>query len=216
MSAATLPERQYLLLHDVDWDDFRSFERMVDDQPGHRLTYDRGRLEYMTLSHLHEFAKMVMHGLFAVLTEEFDVPRKSGGSTTFRREDLDRGFEPDQCYYVENEPQVRGKDELDLTVDPPPDVLIEIEITRSALDRLGIFAAMGIPEVWCTDGEQLRFLQLADSGEYEEQPQRRHFPSIRGSDIASFLQKRKQLDERTLLKSFREWVRDVRDSNQEN
>jgi len=156
MSTVTLPDRQYILLHDVSWDDYRSFERMVDDQPGHRLTYDRGRLEFMTLSHLHESVKMLIHDLLVVLCDEFDSPRKNGGQTTFRREDLGKGLEPDQCYYLENEPLVRGKDELDLTADPPPDLVIEIEITRSAIDRLGIFAALGIPEIWCTDGEQVR------------------------------------------------------------
>ena len=214
MSTVTLPERQYLLLHDVGWDDFRNFERMVDDQRGHRLTYDRGRLEFITLSYLHEQVKTLLDRLIFVLVEEFDLQIASGGQTTFRREDLDRGCEPDQCYYLENEPLVRGKEELDLAVDPPPDLVIEIEISRSVLDRLGVFAAFGVPEIWCTDGERLRFLRLTDSGEYEEQPQSRYFPGIGSADIASFLQKRKQLDERALVKSFREWVRDVRNQGE--
>jgi Uma2 family endonuclease len=207
MSTATLPEQQYLLLHNVSWDDYRQFERMVDDQPGHRLTYDRGRLEFMTHSRRHESVKMLMHNLLAALTEEFDVSRDSCGSTTFRREDLDRGLEPDQCYYIENEPLIRDKDELDLTVDPPPDVVIEIEISRSVLDRLGILAALKVPEVWCSDGERLRFLGLNAAGEYDERPESRYFPGIRSEDVAPFLQKRKELGERALVKSFREWVR---------
>jgi Uma2 family endonuclease len=207
MSTATLPDRQYLLLHDVSWDDFRHFERMVDDQPGHRLTYDRGRLEYMTLSHLHESVKMLIHDLLVILCDEFDSPRKNGGSTTFRREDLDRGLEPDQCYYLENEPLVRGKNVLDLTVDPPPDLAIEVEITRSALDRLGILAALGVPEVWRVDDEHVRFLRLNHSGEYEEHAESWHFSGISSEGIAAFVRKREELDERTLAKSFREWVR---------
>lgn len=214
MATATLPDRQYLLLHDVSWDDFRNFERMVDDQPGHRLTYDRGRLEYMTLTHLHESVKMLIHDLLVILCDEFDSPRKNGGSTTFRREDLDRGLEPDQCYYLEHEPLVRGKDVLDLTVDPPPDLAIEVEITRSALDRLGIFSALGVPEIWCIDDAHARFLRLNDRGEYEEYAESRHFAGITSDGIAEFLRKRDQLDERTLAKSFREWVREVVKKNQ--
>jgi len=212
MPTVALPERQYLLLHDVSWEDFRVFERMVEDQPGHRLTYDGERLEFMTLSYLHENVKTLFDRLMFVLVEEFDCPLASGGSTTFRREDLHRGLEPDQCYYLENEPLVRGKDELDLTVDPPPDVVIEIEVTRSALDRLGIFAALGVPEVWCTDGAQLRFLHLTENGDYQEQPESRHFPGIRSEEIAVFLQRRKAVNERELIQSFREWVRDMRKS----
>lgn len=215
MSTATLPDRQYLLLHDVSWDDFRHFERMVDDQPGHRLTYDRGRLEYMTLSHLHESVKMLIHDLLVILCDEFDSPRKNGGSTTFRREDLDRGLEPDQCYYLQNEPLVRGKNVLDLTVDPPPDLAIEVEITRSALDRLGILAALGVPEVWRIDDEHIRFLRLNDNDEYVERTESLHFPGVRSESVAEFVRKRDQLDEPTLARSFRQWVRDVLKSNQE-
>jgi Uma2 family endonuclease len=207
MSTITLPDRQYLLLHDVSWDDFRNFERMVDDQPGHRLTYDRGRLEYMTISWLHENLKKRIDRLLFALVEEMDLPIASGGTTTFRREDLDRGFEPDECYYLANEPLIHDKREIDLTVDPPPDLLIEIEVSRSALDRLGIFAVLGIPEVWCADAESIRFLHLNQNREYEEQSESINFPGIRSAELATFLKEHEDLNELALVKAFRQWVR---------
>lgn len=209
MSTATIPEQQYLLLHDKTWDEYRAFEGIVDRRPGCRLTYDRGRMEFMTLSHLHEFIKMLMHDFLTILTDEFEVPRKSGGSTTFRREDLDRGLEPDQSYYLQNEPLVRGKDDLDLSVDPPPDLVVEVEISRSVIDRLGIFAALRVPEVWCTDGSSMRFLRLNEMGEYEEHLESRYFPGIRSDGIAQVMKRRGELEERSLIQSFREWVQSV-------
>lgn len=214
MSTATIPaqapEEQRVLLEGMTWDHYRDLERIVDEQPGLRLTYVRGRLELMTLSHLHESVKMLMHDLLVILADEFDVSRKNGGSTAFRRKDLDRGLEPDQCYYLENEPLVRGRTQLDLTVDPPPDLVIEIEISRSVLDRLGTFAAMGVPEIWCTDGKSLRFLALTDAGEYETRPESRFFPGIRSADMERFLKNPDQLDEGALVRSFREWVQQMR------
>ncbi len=210
MSSVAVPEQQYLLLYDVNWDDYRTFERIADRQPGGRLTFDQGRLEFMTLSFLHEQLKTLIDRLLFAMVEEFDVPVASAGSTTFRREDLERGLEPDQCYYLDNEPLVRGKDELDLAVDPPPDLVIEIEISRSVLDRLAIFASMGVPGVWRADGEQVHFLRLSEIGEYEEHPESHHFPGVRSEEMASFLRQRKELDERALVKLFREWVQTTR------
>lgn len=211
MSTATLPDQQYLLLEDKTWADYLDMERLTDDRPGRRLTYDRGRLEVMTLSHLHESVKMLMHDLLKAMADELGVPRKNGGSTTFRNEDLDRGLEPDQCYYLANEPAVRGKDDLDLSVDPPPDVAIEVEVSRSAIDRIGIYAALGVPEVWRTDGESLSVLLLCDDGEYEEQLESRFFAGVPIDGVASFLRKRRELAENELESEFREWVRGYQD-----
>ena len=88
------------------------------------------------------------------------IPILSAGSTTFRRKDLERGFEPDASFYVQNEARVRDRREVDLTVDPPPDVVLEMEMSRSALDKLPLFASMGIPEVWRCDGQRVTILIL--------------------------------------------------------
>ena len=213
MSTVTLPEQQRFVFDGIRWDQYLGWDALIEDRRV-RLTYDRGRLEFMTLSLIHERVKMLFHDLISVLTEEFRVPRLNGGSTTFRREDLDRGLEPDQCYYLENEPIVRDKDEIDLTIDPPPDLAIEIEISRSVLDRLGILAALGVPEVWCSDGESARFLRLQESGEYAKVPVSPHFPGIPSADFIPFLQQRTQTDAQSLMNSFRDWVRSRRNSHE--
>jgi Uma2 family endonuclease len=101
--------------------------------------------------------------LVEVMAEEIDLDLVNLGSTTFRREDLQRGFEPDSCFYVQNEERVRGKVEIDPSVDPPPDLVIEVDITSPSLDRFPIYARFGVPEVWCYDGEKVVVYELRNA-----------------------------------------------------
>jgi Uma2 family endonuclease len=146
--------------------------------------------------------------LVETLTEELNIPLQSGGSTTFDREDLDRALEPDECYYLKNEPAVRDKDEIDLSVDPPPDLAVEIDISRSSLNRMGIYAAMGVPEVWRYDGETLRvYLRQAD-GTCLESERSQNFPFLPLASVAAFLKRRYEMNETQLVRAFRTWVRE--------
>lgn len=104
--------------------------------------------------------------LFERLSEFLEIDIFAGGSTTFQREDLERGFEPDECYYVKNAEWMRGKTEVNLDFDPPPDLTIEVDIKHSSLNRMSIFAAVGIPEVWRYDGEKL-VVYLLKNNEYQ-------------------------------------------------
>ena len=117
-----------------------------------RLTYDRGELELMTVSHRHENHKHLLGVLLMVVAEELGIENHAAGSMTFKREDLDRGLEPDECYWIEHEPQMRSKEDYDQQNDPPPDLVLEVEVSCSVLDRLGIYAALKVPEVWRWDG----------------------------------------------------------------
>ena len=100
------------------------------------------------------------------MTEELDIPIRSGGSTTFKSQILKKGLEPDECYWIANEHLVRGRLDLDLEVDPPPDLAVEVEITRSVLNRMGIYASLRVPEVWRSDGDQIIVEQLQADGTY--------------------------------------------------
>ena len=110
----------------------------------------------MTTSPIHEIYKHLLGRMVDTIGEELDIPMFGQGSTTFNREDVDRGLEPDECYYIANAGRVADRSQLNLETDPPPDLAIEIEITRNVLDRLGIYAALGVPEVWRFDGEIAR------------------------------------------------------------
>ena len=127
----------------------------VGDGAAPRLTYDRGTLGIMSPSSEHERYNRAVAQIVEELAAELDVDMDSLGSTTFRREDIDRGFEPDSCLYVRNAPRVRGKKRIDLAADPPPDLVIEIDITSPSLNKFPVLAHVGVPEVWRFDGERL-------------------------------------------------------------
>jgi Uma2 family endonuclease len=177
------------------------------DQRAVRLTYDRGLLEFMTLSHEHEALDRLLGRLIVVLTEELGLPLRSGGSTTLRRRKRRRGLEPDECYWIAHEPLIRQKDVIDLRVDPPPDLAVEIDVSRSSVNRMAIYAALGVPEVWRFDGQTLTFHVLAAGGQYSESSRSLLFTQLAPADLLVFLSLRGQFDENTVVRQFRAWVR---------
>jgi Uma2 family endonuclease len=201
------PSEQRFLLQGVSWRTYGRLLRAFADRPGVRLTYDRGTLELMTLSHEHESLGHLLGRLVVALTEELGLPLKGGGSTTFRRRRRRRGLEPDESYWIASEPLVRGRDQIDLRRDPPPDLALEIDVTHSSLDRLAIYAALGVPEVWRLEGQALTFHVLDANGHYQVQSNSVAFPQLTPTDVGNFLALRGQMDENTLVRQFRGWVR---------
>ena len=205
--AYSIAPGQRFVLRTADWDSYRAFIDLLG-QSHVRLTYDRGNLELMTVSYLHEWLKKLLGRFIEILSEELNLHLRSVGSTTLDRAELDRGLEPDQCYYLENEPKVRGRDEIDLNVDPPPDLAVEIEVSRSVLNRLSVYAALRIPEVWRFDGETLHILRLTAAGDYVEVNRSPHFPQLPPAELTAFLGRRHEMSETELVRSFRQWVRE--------
>jgi Uma2 family endonuclease len=173
-----------------------------------RITYDRGALEIMTLSPQHERFKHLLSLLIVVLVEELGWNMAGFGSMTFKRRKHKRGLEPDECYWIQSEPLVRGKDQIDLRRDPPPDLVLEIDWTRSSLNRLSIFAVMRVPEVGRFDGQTLRVHLLGSDGRYVESTQSLAFPFVPIAELTRFLGMRVTLSETDLIRQFRMWVRD--------
>lgn len=198
---------QRFIFRDADWPMYMGFLKALGERHV-RLTYDRGRMELMTLSHRHEHSRSLLGRFVEVLTEELNLPMRSSGGTTLNREDLDQGLEPDESYYIENEPLVREKDEINLDIDPPPDLAMEIEVSRSALNRMGIYAAMKVPEVWRYDGEKILVYQLGADGQYIRVERSPHFPFLPINEVEAFLKRRTEMDETSLVRAFRQWVRE--------
>jgi Uma2 family endonuclease len=149
---------QRVVLHNIGW---ATYERLLADNENNsapRLAYDRGELEIVSPSPEHEKFNRRIAQLVLAVAEELGIEAEDLGSATFRREDLERGFEPDSCLYIQNEEEVRGKDQIDPAVDPPPDLAIEIEITSPSYNKLPIYTQMGVPEVWRYDGERMTIL----------------------------------------------------------
>jgi Uma2 family endonuclease len=195
-------------LHGVPWRTYEFLLYRLDGQ-GLRITYDQGELEIMTLSLEHESWGAILGALIQVLTMELDIPIRSGGSTTLRRAFKKKGLEPDECYWIENERLMRGKKDFDSESDPPPDLAVEIDITHSSLDRMGIYAALRVPEVWRFDGELLRVYLLGANAKYKESASSRAFPFLPIHEIERFLHDGTTTDETTLMRVFSKWVRET-------
>ncbi len=204
---ATPSAAQHFVIRDGDWRTYQGILQALGERPI-RVTYHRGVLELMTLSHGHERCSNLLGQFVEVLTDELDLPRQSAGSTTLNREDVESGLEADQSYYLENEPLVREKDDIDLDVDPPPDLAVEVDISRSSRSRMPIYAALRVPEVWRYDGETLRVYRLGPDGKYVPVERSSHFPFLPIEELAAFLQRRTEMSETALVRLFRNWVRE--------
>ncbi len=209
MSLAT-PVRdlgQRMVLEGIRW---KTYEALLEDLAGQRLrlTYDRGALEIMSPRLDHEKYKTLLGRMVEAMTEELAIPLASAGSTTWKSLAKEKGLESDESYYVQNEPRMRGRLDFDPSEDPPPDLAIEVEITASALDRLGIYAALGVPEIWTYDGRKLSFLVLGRRGEYAAAVSSFAFGFLQPGDLERFLSKFQETDETTWIRGFRRWVRE--------
>ncbi|MGC1273719.1 MAG: Uma2 family endonuclease [Planctomycetaceae bacterium] len=205
VTQAAEPVEQRLLIRGLDWDRYRRISEALSGRHV-RLTYDRGNLEFMTISAAHANLSRLLAQFVIVLTEAFGLPRRSFGDMTCDREDLDRGLEPDECFYITNEPAVRGRDEIDLETVPPPDLMIEIDLSPPGRKRPSIYAALGVPEVWRYDGEALVAATLTSAGRYEPAEFSRCIPSLRPGDLGAFLARRNETDESSLVGEFRRWA----------
>jgi Uma2 family endonuclease len=205
MLVKSTPAEQRTVLHNISWETFEALLRDTGEDRGSRFAYDCGVLEIMTPLFEHENPKIQFDRLIFALAVELKIKIRSAGSTTLKRKPITKGIEPDTCYYIQNEPLIRGKQELDLTTDPTPDLAIEIDITSSSVNKLKIYAALGVAELWRYDGEVLKFYQLVAS-EYIEIKSSIAFPLISVSDMNRFIQQSKTMDEIDLVQSFRAWV----------
>ena len=195
----------HMLLPSIRWQTYRAIADDLESQPSKRLTYDNGLLEIRMPSDLHENYKKLLGRIVEALTESLDMEIRSLGSMTCDREDLARGLEPDQCYYIQNEAQVWGKDKIDLQIDPPPDLAIEIDITSSSLNRFAIYAKLGVPEVWRYDGHVITIHQLVGDL-YVLCDRSIAFPLLKAIDLQNFLELKSTLKENALIRQVREWA----------
>jgi Uma2 family endonuclease len=207
MATVGIPAEQQLVLHGIDWQTYGRLLRALERRPGVRLTYDRGVLEIMTLSHEHESDSYLLARLIDAVTEELNLPVKGGRSTTFRRRRRRRGLEPDASWWIASEPLVRGKLHIDLRRDPPPDLALEVDVSQSSLDRLAIYAALGVPEVWRLEGQTLTCHLLGSDGRYAVSSTSRAFPGLVVADLTRFLNLRGQMDENAIVRELRAWLR---------
>jgi Uma2 family endonuclease len=197
------------VIHNVSWEKYESLLEIFGDD-GPRMNYSDGSLELMSPLIPHEEPAELISYMIEALTDELDIRRNALGSTTFRRRLAKKGVEPDKCFYIANAGAIKkGQRSPNLDVDPPPDLAIEIEITHSLLDKLGIYAGIGVPELWRYDGETLTVMLLQTDGTYAASETSLSFPFLPMAEFVRFLHAHDPEEETRWGRSFRAWVREV-------
>jgi Uma2 family endonuclease len=197
-----VPPGQRLLMQDVTWQEFETILEELGDHRSARLAYDNGTLEMMTPLPEHEDDKEIIGDLIKALLEELDIEFRSLGSTTFKK-DQTQGLEPDQCFYIQNEVAIRGKKRINLSVDPPPDLAIEIDVTSRT--HPSIYEALGVPELWRFDQGKLQINVLQGSGSYTLVAESPKFPGLPLCEVLpQYLAESKIIGRNKVLKAFRQ------------
>jgi Uma2 family endonuclease len=199
---------QRIVMHGINWQTYQSLLADRGDCPVPRICYDRGELELMSPSNEHEQYRRLLSRMIDDWTVENRIPIRSAGSTTFKREARQKGVEPDECFYVRNERLVRGRRGLDLDVDPPPDLAIEIDISSSSINKLNIYAGLAVPEVWLFTGEALAIYELQSDGSYQAVEESTNLPGFPVKDVVDWIARAETTDETSWARAFQSWVRE--------
>jgi Uma2 family endonuclease len=196
----------YFVLDDVSWD---FYERTLEELDGTRvrISYDNGRMVFMSpLLPKHEWTKKRIARMIEMATLQWNIPVYSLGQTTWKSRVARKGLEPDECYYIQHEPEVRSRDKLDLRRDPPPDLVVEVEVTHHPIDRLAIYAGLKINEVWIHDGKKVKFLKLGRGGQYRSIARSEALPRLTPADIERFLNMFESAGETEIFRAFQDWL----------
>lgn len=207
MTTVSSPAEQRVILRNISWETYERLLAEHEESSSPRFTYDQGVLEIMVVSFEHEQLNRLIADLFTMIALEMNIEFVNAGSTTFKRKDLRRGFEPDTCFYVQNAEHVSGKTQIDLQIDPPPDLVIEIDLTSPSLEKFSIYAAVGVPEVWRYDGNALTLFTLEENGNYVESTESSVLPGVMRNDLAQFIQESQEQKRTVWLRNVRNWAR---------
>ncbi|MEA5503322.1 Uma2 family endonuclease [Halotia wernerae UHCC 0503] len=201
-----VPAGHQLLIKNISWSEYKHILAELGENRNSRISYSQGVLEIMAPLPEHEVSKKIIGNLVEILLEELDIEFWSLGSTTFDQENMDAGVEPDDCFYIQNEAAVRGKDRIDLTVDPPPDLAIEIDITSRT--RFHNYEVLGVPELWRWNGDKLE-INVLTNGKYIKSFTSSIFPSLPITQVIPEYFNRSKTDGRNAaMKTFRAWVKE--------
>jgi Uma2 family endonuclease len=205
-----LEEEVSVTLSNVAWETYNQFVQETTDKLNNPLFYyEEGQLLIMPKSPEHEFICDYVVLFINLVAIEWSINCGSLGSSTYQREDIERGFEPDSCFYFENEPKIRGIERFDMTIHPAPDLIIEVDITSLSTKRESIFAAFGVPEVWRFDESRIQFLRL-DNGRYEVIETSLAMPLLTSEILTGFLKECKTLSRLEWSQKVIAWAREIK------
>lgn len=200
-----LPAGSTLICRDVSWDEYENLLTEVGDDSNTRISYNNGKLEIMSPSKKHELYKGLISRLVDVLTEELNLEYVSFGAMTWRRQKKAKGTEADECFYIQNFSRVADKNEINLEIDPPPDLVIEVDIYHDSSSKFSIYVALGVSEIWQHDGSEIRFYHLIEN-EYQEVSHSVCFPFLSAQVVTQFLTPVEGKGTNAIKRDFRAWV----------
>ncbi|HEY9614160.1 Uma2 family endonuclease [Allocoleopsis sp.] len=201
------PAEARVVLRGVSWQTFKALMADIGEDRACRIAYDQGILEIRVPYEQHEEPKILISSFVEALADELEIEIRQLGALTLEREDLTRAVEPDTCFYIQNESQVRGK-EIKLPNVPPPDLVVESDYTHSSLNKFNIYASLGVPELWRYRKQSLQVYQLVE-GEYQLTDKSLAFPFIPIAEVPGFIEQSKIIGQRAAVRLFRARIRDL-------
>lgn len=203
----TTPKNR-VILKGVSWSTFKALLADVGDDRAWRIAYEGEVLE-IRMPHLeHELPKGLIESFIEATADELEIEVMKAGSLTLEREDLTRAVEPDTCFYIQNEASVRGKRDINLPEDLPPDLAIESDYTNSSVNKDSIYAALGVPELWRYGRESLQVYQLVE-GKYEKCDRSLAFPFLPVAEIPGFIEQSRTVGQRAAVRLFRQRIKEI-------
>lgn len=212
-TAATTVQQELLaenrvILKGVSWSTFKALLADVGDDRAWRIAYDGGVLEIRRPYLEHEVPKGMMESFIEATADELEIEVMKAGSLTLEREDLTRAVEPDSCFYIQNEASVRGKRNINMSEDLPPDLAIESDYTNSSVNKDVLYASIGVPELWRYRRQSLQVYQLVD-GKYEKCDRSLAFPFLPVAEIPGFIEQSRTIGQRAAVRLFRQRIREL-------
>lgn len=206
LSQLEIPAGNQLLLKNIDWESFEQLLEELGDNRGIRLSFSDNTVEIMAPMAAHEDDKHIIGRLVEIILDEMELEFRPLGATTFKNKHMSKAVEPDECFYIQNEAKIRGKDRIDLEQDPPPDLAIEIDLTSRT--RFNNYEKLGVPELWRFNEKSLN-INILENGVYVENSQSRQFPTIPLQEvIPRFVEESKTHGRSKMIKSFKLWLKD--------
>ena len=207
VAAVANPPEQRIVLHDVTWETYEQLLANFADRSAPRLAYDRGVLEIVSPTPRHEEDNQALATVVATIAEELGIDFRPMGSTTFRRVRLKQGFEADSSFYIVNQRFARDLAEIDPKTDPPPDLVIEVDVSHSSLDKMPIYAGLGVQEVWRCRADRVT-IHVLESGTYRVADDSRVLPPLTGDRLTGFLLQSREQRRLTWIRAVRAWARE--------
>ncbi|MEG4010898.1 MULTISPECIES: Uma2 family endonuclease [unclassified Microcoleus] len=200
----SVPPGHRVLFHDVSWLEFEAILEELGEHRASRIAYSKGILEIRMPLPEHEFNKEIIGDMVKILLEELEIDRECFGSTTFKRQSMLQGIEPDNCFYIQNSALMIGKKRIDLSIDPPPDLAIEVDLTSKT--QLDAYEALGVPEIWRYENKRLQ-INVLENGKYVESAISPTFPNLPIIEaISEYCEQSQTAGTSQTLRLFRKWV----------